>query len=415
MRYSYFALIVFCVLISATTIFACPGGKADCDDNVEFVPTQEAIDDVDDDGWVKYEGNPVFTDGAEGEWDESGVTCFLVRHLPMAYYMWYVSRGKIGLAQSRDGIRWVRHRNNPVMVADSGRAYMGPEVLFDGETFHMWYIDRGPDYNGISYATSPNGFDWEPYENNPVTSHSGCIAVIYDGEEYRMFKQMGGFTLETSPDGINWTDHGVVFHQGGENDFDEVIAGPSVAFYEDQLHIFYSAADTVGNRRGEIATGHVTSDDWGETWNYAEDRNDMRTLRPTENWEGYGVYSAGVDFDGEDVYIWYASAAGRGFGFASRPVNSVQPKREVENPLNLWTVSPNPTTGPIKINYLGTLDGTSSVAVYDMTGRKLFNRDFAPNKPIRLDPHLIGLPVGQYMLRINSRGKEFHKQLVLVK
>ncbi|MBT7789271.1 MAG: T9SS type A sorting domain-containing protein [Calditrichaeota bacterium] len=415
MKDTFLIQVAICILILSVSVIACPGGKTDCDDTIEFVPTQKAIDDVDDEGWVKFEGNPVFTEGGRGEWDEDGITCFMVRHYPPAYYMWYLSRGKIGLAQSRDGVGWVRNRNNPVMVADSGRSYMGPEVLYDGETFRMWYIDRGAEYNGISYATSPNGWDWEPYENNPVTTHSGCIAVIYDGEQYRMFKQMGGFTLETSPDGINWTDHGEVFHQGAQHDFDEVIAGPSVAYYEGQLHLFYSAADTVGNRRGEIATGHVTSDDWGESWNYPDNREDMRTLRPTDPWEGYGIYSAGVDYDGEEVYIWYASAAGRGFGFASRPVNSVNPKSDVENPMNLWTVSPNPTSGPVKINYLGTLDGPSSVAMFDMTGRNLFNKDFAPNEPIRLDPLSIGLPVGQYMLRISSRGNEFHKQLVLVK
>ena len=230
-----------------------------------------------------------------------------------------------------------------------------------------------------------------------------------------MFKQMGGFTMETSDDGENWEDHGTVFEQGGENDFDEVIAGPSVAYFEDQLHLFYSAADTVGNQRGEIAAGHATSDDWGESWNMHEDRSEHRILRPTEEWEGYGVYSAGVDFDGEDIFIWYASAGGNGFGFAKRPVNSVRPRSEIRNTLNLWTVSPNPTDGPVKINYLGTMDAAVTVGLYDLSGRRLLFREFAANQPIRIDPSSANLPVGQYLLRINARGKQIHKQMVVVK
>ena len=401
-------------------VVACPRGQRLDDDEFEFTPSKEALQQLDEEGWEKFEGNPVFNKGERGQWDAAGVTCFVVRHFPRAHMMWYSASGQwtgFGLAQSRNGIDWIRQRSNPVMVPDSGVTVWGPEVLFDGELYHMWYVSRGPDMNGISHCTSEDGVAWIQSENNPVIDHGGCMAVIWDGEQYRMFLQVQGFQLATSQDGDEWDVQDVVFPSGIRGEWDEIIAAPSIAYYEDQLHLWYTGADTVGNQRGEIAIGHAASDDWGESWEIDEDRTEHRMLRPSEPWEGRGLYSSGVDFDGERIYIWYAATGpDGGFGFASRLVSSTPPVVDVEKSnVNLWSIAPNPTAGPVKINYLGTLDFAVSVGIFDMSGRQIFTRDFGPHQPIRIDPGVAGLPIGQYMLRINGKGHEVHKQVVLVK
>jgi len=418
-------------------VLSCPGGGGNCEeDNFSLANPGAGCQDIDNGDWVKYEGNPVFLKGEPGEWDSAGVTCFVVRHFPHAYMMWYSISGQwargFGLARSRDGIDWVRHGDGGVMVPDSGVTVWGPEVLYDGELYRMWYVSRGLDgeMDGISYCTSGDGIEWTQSENNPVIDHGGCNAVIWDdeNEQYRMFLQgsiridrqpRSAFELLTSEDGENWESQGHPFVTGPVGSWDEITAAPSIAFYENQLHLWYTGADTQGNRRGEIAIGHVVSGDWGESFeNDSRDRTVYRELRPNPRlgWEGRGLYSSGVDYDGENIYIWYAATGpDGGFGYASRPVNTVRPQTEIRNTLNLWTVSPNPSAGPVKINYLGTMDAAVTVGLYDLSGRRLLYREFAANQPVRIDPSSADLPIGQYLLRINARGNEIHKRMVLVK
>ncbi|MFH0766042.1 MAG: T9SS type A sorting domain-containing protein [Calditrichota bacterium] len=421
------AFVLVLALSAAGTIDACPLGKPDCGEAKTDVwqPDPDAVRQMAEEGWVKYEGNPVFLSGEEGQWDAEGVTCFLARHFPWGYMLWYSAGGVwsgFGLAQSEDGIHWTRHEANPVMVPDSGVTVWGPEVIHDGERYHMWFVSRGMGMDGISHCTSPDGVNWVQSENNPVLDHGGCNAVIWDGERYRMFLQHSsgrqhGFELLLSDDGENWESRGFTFLSGSVGSWDEITAAPAAAYYEGQLHFWYTGADTVGNRRGEIAIGHAVSDDWGERFTLYRDRTQYRILRPTEVWEGRGLYSSGVDYDGENIYIWYAATGPNGgFGYAARPVeNKVHPTIEVDKALNLWSVSPNPAAGSVRLNYLGQLDAPVSVRLFDLSGRQLNEQAFAANQPIRLDPGRLGLPAGQYLISINAGGKELFKRLAVVR
>ncbi|MBT7618849.1 MAG: T9SS type A sorting domain-containing protein [Calditrichaeota bacterium] len=426
-----FMILILLVIPLISVTHACPKGKPGCGDDDTFTPFKGGETAIDNGNWEKYEFNPVFTKGDSASWDAAGVTCFCVRHFPHSYMMWYTASAPgankgFGLATSEDGINWERHPDNPVMVPDTSVTVWGPEVLYNGERYDMWYVSRGMDgeMDGISHATSEDGVEWVQSEENPVIDHGGCMAVIWDpnAEVYRMFLQhttrvgrqpRSAFELLTSEDGDEWNSRGFPFITGPPGNWDEITAAPSVAYYEDQLLLWYTGADTMGNRRGQIAIGHVTSDDWGNTFNTNErERTEHRELRPEGGWEGNGIYSSGIDYDGENVYIWYAA---RGFGYASRPENSVNPKSEVQNPLNLWSISPNPTSGPVKLSYLGTMDAPVSVRMFDMNGRELLKRTYAANEAIRVNPTEISLPIGQYVLSVNARGKEIQKRMVLVK
>lgn len=127
-------------------------------------------------------GGAVFGLGATGRFDDEWVSCPTVTFDGQTYRMWYSSyydykeslgaRG-IGLATSQDGLHWTRaNAGKPVLepgpdgALDDGQV-MGPEVLYDGETYRMWYTGQprqrhssGIGYYRIFLATSRDGVQW---------------------------------------------------------------------------------------------------------------------------------------------------------------------------------------------------------------------------------------------------------------
>jgi predicted GH43/DUF377 family glycosyl hydrolase len=94
------------------------------------------------------------------------------------YQMWYTgqARGKswIGYATSRDGKKWQRRSGKPVLSPEKPWekvAVMCPHVLYDkeGKLYRMWYSggEQG-EHNAIGYATSPDGMKWTKHKDNPV-------------------------------------------------------------------------------------------------------------------------------------------------------------------------------------------------------------------------------------------------------
>jgi len=155
--------------------------------------------------WEKYTSNPVLTYSATG-WDDRGVAHPMVLKINNIYHMWYSAisflsifpRWRIGFATSTDGIHWNKYSKNPILISDQpwefnkGDGTSGPNVLYDGNLFHMWY-----HVPGIGYAVSYDGTTWFKYPNNPVLSLGnnfewdsffiGGQNVIYDNKEYKMY------------------------------------------------------------------------------------------------------------------------------------------------------------------------------------------------------------------------------------
>jgi len=88
--------------------------------------------------------------------------------------LWYSGRGddaftgSIGLATSRDGLRWTKaNEGRPVLApgeagaADETKTDHPAVVQSDGR-FHMWYTAGPKDSKyKICYATSDDGYRWE--------------------------------------------------------------------------------------------------------------------------------------------------------------------------------------------------------------------------------------------------------------
>ena len=127
--------------------------------------------------WTKYSGNPVLNLGASGSWDDAGVILPSVIFDSNTFKMWYHgddgSATRIGYATSSDRVTWTKSMSNPVLVLGPSGSWddasiLEPSVLFDGSTYHMWYQGFDGIKRQIGYATSPDGVTWTKSGSNPV-------------------------------------------------------------------------------------------------------------------------------------------------------------------------------------------------------------------------------------------------------
>ena len=131
--------------------------------------------------WQKSSYNPVLDVGTSGEWDDEGVSkaTVLYHQDQEIYRMWYAgydgSNVRIGYATSSDGISWSKHTSNPILDLGSDGTWdsngmSGPTVVFNPNTYHMWYTGYDGSNMRIGYA-----FDKIPGD----TSGDGTISA-YD-------------------------------------------------------------------------------------------------------------------------------------------------------------------------------------------------------------------------------------------
>ena len=182
--------------------------------------------------WTKHPDNPVLTNGAPGEWDSTGAVfgSQVLYDGAGTFTMWYgwvsenpsVDGTAIGLATSTDGVSWTRYAGNPVLTSGPDEELESPAVVFDGQTYHMWYLLTYPS-TAIGYASSPDGIAWtkhpDPVFLGAVGEHVWdekfySQAVFLDGGTFHMLYSADTETTEvaigyaSSADGSVWTMSG---------------------------------------------------------------------------------------------------------------------------------------------------------------------------------------------------------------
>ena len=153
--------------------------------------------------WTRHPGNPIFTTGPDGSIDDTSAVPSAVVFEGGTYHMWYGAgsddywlSGGIGYATSTDGLNWTKH---PSLVFERGVGWenggiLDPNIIFDGTTFHMWYV--GVQTAGtvildisVGYATSEDGISWTRDPANPIDefgdSPSLC-AVVHNAVHARL-------------------------------------------------------------------------------------------------------------------------------------------------------------------------------------------------------------------------------------
>lgn len=73
---------------------------------------------------------------------------------------------------------------------------------------------------------------------------------------------------------------------------------------------------------------------------------------------------------------------------------------------DLFRISPNPTSGFVRIYYTGEREITSQLLVTDMTGKKLISESLLINNKVGKDINLGQFPSGIYMITLtDAKGK----------
>jgi beta-1,2-mannobiose phosphorylase / 1,2-beta-oligomannan phosphorylase len=116
-------------------------------------------------------------------------------------------------------VHFVPFKNNPVF-AGTGTATWDNQIrergwiLKEDNTYHLWYTGYTniDSTKYLGYATSPDGFTWTRYKDNPIHSSNWVedMCVIKSGNTYYMFAEGKGDTAHmlTSTDRVHWTEQG---------------------------------------------------------------------------------------------------------------------------------------------------------------------------------------------------------------
>lgn len=225
-------------------------------------------------------------------------------------------------------LNWIRHENNPVLNATPGAWDDGGvdhhAVIFDGNTFKMWYsgLKAKTATKLIGFATSPDAINWTKHPN-PVLDKgtqgqwdSQFIAgayVLYDGTTYQMW-YVGGSSFSrleigfaTSTDGINWTKHmsNPVLRVGSEGSWDAKWVGSSTVLFDGTIYkMWYEGV----NAQHDFRIGYATSTD-GITWT-KHPNNPIFSVGQPGNFDDTWVHVPHVIFDGAMYHMWYSGFDG---------------------------------------------------------------------------------------------------------
>jgi predicted GH43/DUF377 family glycosyl hydrolase len=256
--------------------------------------------------FTKYASNPILSTGASGSWESKVLGGPTVLKIGDTYKMWYHggdgSRTKIGYATSSDGKSWTKYASNPVMgnggPADFDVYHLAfPCVLYENDTYRMWYTGYDTSNSRIGYATSSDGLCWTKYAGNPV--------------------------LEVSPNG-NWDDN----H----------LAASAVVNVSGEYRMWYG-----GDSNSHWGTGYATSSD-GTSWK-KYDKNPV--LPATGNgWEAHDAFMPAVVFNGSAYQMWYVGVSNswvQQIGYAEGWNRIPNPPSLVAPADNSWFTTNTPT------------------------------------------------------------------------
>jgi predicted GH43/DUF377 family glycosyl hydrolase len=283
---------------------------------------------------------------------------------------------------------WVKYAGNPVLVPTEGgwdSDYVTtPRVIFEGNTYRMWYQGSHSGANHIGYATSLNGYTWLKHgivlsAGNPGdwdSSSIGLGSVLWNGTDYLMwYTGSNGITypggsvgFAVSTDGINWVKYAgnpVLTPSGNDQNY---IATPYVISLKLTYNMWYSGKGGSSPNVNKIL--YATSFD-GIHWS----KWPSPVLTPSTDpmaWDSAGVYSPAVIWNGQIFGLWYSGINQTGLvpriGFSTSPDGGSW-TRSANNPIltpgppDSWDSSgvEQPSVVQAGGNYMMFYDGYSSL------------------------------------------------------
>lgn len=235
--------------------------------------------------WTKHVNNPVLS-STPGTFENEGVFLPVVIYDGANFHMWYAGASQrgavaaIGYATSSNGATWTKHAGNPVLQAGPAgswddQAVLPSAMLFDGNSYRMWYSGIRQDTARTGYATSSDGINWVKFAGNPVmdvgppgTWDSDWLwtpDVHFDGSMYHMWYESSrpGICYASSSDGIRWIkDPGNPIFTGAPRQSWERqgVGHPRVLFEGNTRRLWYLGVDEQTNFRIGYANAPLPHD-----------------------------------------------------------------------------------------------------------------------------------------------------------
>ncbi len=244
--------------------------------------------------WEKLPG-PVLEPSDSG-WDSEYIAAngsVLLRN--GKFYYWYQGgrTARIGLATSEDGRKWSKHQGPVLEPGPPGswdsKAVADPYVLSCGDDLFLYYLgqDRS-DTQRLGVASSRDGIRWTKYPGNPVLGPgpagsfdergvgepavlplSSGLAMFYTGRDAQEFRRIG---LALSSDGVSWRKGKVALDVAPQSRVatasrlgdpawmrrgwdSRVVADPHVLVAGETLSLWYGGGDVA--RPDENLHGHI--------------------------------------------------------------------------------------------------------------------------------------------------------------
>lgn len=123
---------------------------------------------VDGLNWAK-KPDPILSSGSD--WEYQIASCFIIKKNDQ-YYLYYTGRNipyySIGLAISNDGINFTKYSGNPILVNDKpweGTGVLYPTIYYENNVYKMIYMNAQGTSFGL--AQSSDGINWIKDLQNP--------------------------------------------------------------------------------------------------------------------------------------------------------------------------------------------------------------------------------------------------------
>jgi hypothetical protein len=197
--------IWFCLVIAT----ACAAGP--CSIGAEEFPAELTR-------FTAYQGNPVFTAGTSGQWDERIRERGWIVKEGDTWHLWYTgyrdlasSAKSLGYATSTDGLSWRRHPANPVYT----QAWV--EDMMVVRHCGAWYMFAEGEHDQSQLLISGDGLNWKREGRLDVRTTTGIRipdgpygtpTVWVAGETWYLFYERGdrGVWVARSSDLRVWTN-----------------------------------------------------------------------------------------------------------------------------------------------------------------------------------------------------------------
>jgi predicted GH43/DUF377 family glycosyl hydrolase len=239
------------------------------------------------------------------------------------------------MSNSLAQLNWTKHGSAVLLAGSAGEwddEGVGlSSVIYNGNTYKMWYSGWDGTHFRIGYATSPDGINWTKYNDpatvNPPYAESDPVlnlgpgswennwvyaqTVYFDGTNFRMWyagtdgdHDRVGYA--TSPDGITWTKNPAnpVINLGPSGSWDDVSVDPGpINFNGTTFAMIYNGYDGL-----HFQGGYATSPD-GISWTKSADP--ILLYGQSGSWDTPRIQPGSVVYNSNTskYYLFYSGGA----------------------------------------------------------------------------------------------------------